>query len=67
MKFWLGLWPGRQRRHSVDAVFPLGGVVEVPPLLDRSLLVKTLPAFARAGGGDAPVVAQACSDGSVPA
>ena len=41
MKVWLGLWPGRQRRHSVDAVFPLGGVVEVPPLPDRSLLVKT--------------------------
>ena len=53
MKVWLGLWPGRQRRHSVDAVFPLGGVVEVPPLPDRSLLVKTLPEFAQAGGGGA--------------
>ena len=53
MKVWLGLWPGRQRRHSVDAVFPLGGIVEVPPLSDRSLLVKTLPEFAQAGGGGA--------------
>ena len=37
----------------MDAVFPLGGVVEVPPLPDRSLLVKTLPEFAQAGGGGA--------------
>ena len=37
----------------MDAVFPLGGVVEVPPLPDRSLLVKTLPEFAQVGGGGA--------------
>ena len=37
----------------MDTVFPLGGVVEVPPLPDRSLLVKTLPEFAQAGGGGA--------------
>ena len=37
----------------MDAAFPLGGVVEVPPLPDRSLLVKTLPEFTQAGGSDA--------------